>query len=351
MKLWQKSGILGVALLAFGAARMPFEAGLSHDLRTAGLTPPPLEIGTRDKIGQTSSAVALGGLRTLVATFLNLRAFSFFQEQRWDDVADTFDTIVDLAPRTRYYWETGSWHMSYNAASYYLNDSKMPSLRRREAWRASIVKGRAFLERGIRNNPDDWSLYATLGFLLSDSNKFPAFRDVNETFAAAAEAYGKSADTGKALGYVRRSQFYALARVAGKESEALAMARSLYADEKNHTPTMMVLLLILEAHENPSMDTAKRAIELFGTPEKAYEMLCDHWRRTRERFPVFGVAAALESLEKTLAIPPDKSIFRQPLQPPNSADQWFGHNSLNGQNPVVIPKALDPKYKGGSPDH
>ncbi|MEX1116674.1 MAG: hypothetical protein WEB53_15620 [Akkermansiaceae bacterium] len=323
MKRWRKTGILIVALLAFGAVRMPFEAALSKDLRGTGLTPPPLEVGTRDKIGQTSSAVALGGLRTLVATFLNLRAFTFFQEQRWDDVADTFDTIVDLAPRTRYYWETGSWHMAYNAASYYMNDSTMPSLRRRESWRAAILKGRAFLERGIRNNPDDWSLYANLGFLLSDTNKYPAFRDPDETFAAAAEAYGNSAATGKALPYVSRSQFYSLARVKGREKEALAMARSLYATQRNRTPTLLVLLFVLEAHENPEMDAMKRAIELFETPAKAYEALSGHWQRTRERFPIDGVAQALEGLEKLLSISTTESIFKQPLQSPASLDQWF----------------------------
>ena len=323
MKSWQRNGILTVALLAFGAARLPFEAGLAKELRVAGLTPPPMEIGTRDKIGQTSSAVALGGLRTLVATFLNLRAFSFFQEQRWDDVADTFDTIVDLAPRTRYYWETGSWHSAYNAASYYMNDSKLPALRRREAWRASILKGRVFLERGIRNNPTDWSLLANLGFLLSDSNKVGAFRDPNEAFAAAAEAYRRSADTGKALPYVRRAEFYSLARVVGKEAEALALARSLYAGKRNNTPTLLILLLVLEAHENPSLDTIQRAVELFGTPEKAYEALSGHWQRTRERFPVHGVAAALKSLEKTLAVPAEKSIFTQPLQSTTGPENWF----------------------------
>ncbi len=323
MKAWQRNGILSAALLIFGAARLPFEASLAKELRAAGLTPPPMEIGTRDKIGQTSSAVALGGLRTLVATFLNLRAFSFFQEQRWDDVADTYDTIVDLAPRTRYYWETGSWHSAYNAASYYMNDSTLPALRRREAWRASILRGRAFLERGIRNNPADWSILANLGFLLSDSNKLAAFRDSNEAFAAAADAYRRSADTGKALPYVRRAEFYSLARVAGKEQEALALARSLYAARQNHTPTLLILLLVLEAHENPSMDTTRRALELFGTPEKAYEALTSHWQRTRQRFPVYGVAAALESLEKTLAVPEDKSIFKQPLQSPTGPDDGF----------------------------
>ena len=38
-----------------------------------------------------------------------------------------------------------------------------------------------------------------------------------------------------------------------------------------------------------------RAIELFGTPEKAYDALSGHWQRTRERFPVYGVAAGLGS--------------------------------------------------------
>ena len=117
MKTWQRNMILLIALLAFGVVRMPFEAGLAKELRAAGLTPPPLEIGTREKIGQTSSAVALGGLRTLVATFLNLRAFSFFQEKRWDDVADTYDMIVDLAPHTIYYWESAASHSAYNASS------------------------------------------------------------------------------------------------------------------------------------------------------------------------------------------------------------------------------------------
>lgn len=323
MKPWQRNAILAVALLAFGAARMPFEASLAKELRAANLTPEPMEIGTRDKIGQTSSAVALGGLRTLVATFLNLRAFSFFQEQKWDNVAETFDTIVDLAPRTTYYWETGAWHSAYNAASFYINDTELPTLRRREAWRAAIYRGRAFLERGIRNNPDDWNLLSYLGFLLSDDNKFPAFRDPDKTFAIAADAYKRAADTGKALGFVRRAQIYSLSRVPGKEKEALELIRSLYAEPRNRVPTLMMLLLVLEAHENPEMDTAKRAVEIFGTEEKAYEALTAHWQRTRERFPIHGVASAMESLERSLAVPPDQSVFKQPLPPPTNPDDWF----------------------------
>ena len=204
-----------------------------------------------------------------------------------------------------------------------MNDSKLPALRRREAWRSSILRGRAFLERGIRNNPDDWSLYANLGFLLSDSNKFAAFRDLNETFSAAADSYGRAADTGNALGYVRRAQFYSLARVAGREADALALARSLYTEKVNRAPTLMILLFVLEAHENPAMDPTARAIRLFGTPEKAYDALSGHWQRTHEKFPVHGVARALEELERRLAIPTAESIFKKPLQSPFNPEEMF----------------------------
>lgn len=324
MKPKWKYCILAFAFLLFGAIRLPFETALSSDLRKAGLFPPTLEIGTRERIGQTSSAVALGGLRTLVATFLNLRAFTAFTEQRWTEVEENFSIIVDLAPRTRYYWETGAWHQSYNAASYYINDSNLPVLRRRAAWRESILKGRSFLERGIRNNPDDWSIVAYHGALLTDSNKFAAFGDTNRTFSDAAESFQKSEATGKALPYVKRSRFYALGRVRGREAEALEIGRKLYdQDHKNRTPTLMSLMFALEAHENPDLDAVKRSSEIFGTAEKAYSSLSAYWIRTREKYPVYGVASALQGLEKILNIPAEKSILNKPLPPPGGPDEWF----------------------------
>lgn len=324
MKALIKPLILVVALLAFGALRMPYEEALTRDLQASGLLTEKLQISTLEKIDQTKAAVALGGLRTLVASFLNLRAFTYFTEKRWNDVANTFDTIVDLAPHTRYYWDAGHWHMAYNASAHYMHDPNLSPVRRREAWRSSILKGRAFLERGIRNNPDDWSLLANLGYLLTDPNKYPAFRDRDACFAAAADAYKRAAETGRSLDYVRRFRFYALARIAGRETEALALARSLNAEgPRNRTPTFLCLLFALEYHENPQIDAAARAVELFGSPRKAYDALALHWQRTHERFPVFGVAKALEKLENDLAIPVADRVLNRPLPPPRDPDDWF----------------------------
>lgn len=324
MKRWQKALIVSVAVLGFGALRLPYEARLSADLRAAKLLPEKVSINTRDHIGQTSSVVALGGLRTLVATFLNLRAFTFFTQENWNKVAETFEVIVDLAPRTTYYWDTGAWDQYSNAASYYLNRSNLPGLRRRENWRQSIHRGRAFLERGISNNPDDVELHTSLGNLLLNPYKTQAFPDRKKAYLDAAEAYQKAIDTGRAKGFTRRSYVYALGRVPGREVESLARARELYAEGlQNRVPTLVMLIFVLEAHENPSMDLTKRAIELFGNPQKAYDALSTHWMRTSEGFPVYGVAETLQSLEKILSIPPQDSVFRKPQPPAWSADKYF----------------------------
>jgi hypothetical protein len=321
VNLWRRPLILFFAVLAAGIARMPCEVALTGELRAAGLFPPPLAIDTRDKIGQTSAAVALGGLRTLVATFLNLRWLTFFSERRWDDVAEIFDTMVDLAPRTDFYWETGAWHQAYNAAAYYQYDADLPPLRRTAAWRAAILRGRAFLERGIRNNPGDAKLNEYLGFLLTDRNKFQAFRDPDATFAAAAAAYQAAADSGEALPKVRRFQLYALARVPAREAEALSLARSLYQTPSNRTPTLQCVYFVLEAHATPAQRNLEDfALDIFGSADSAYECLSRYWLRGNDCFPLYGVARVLNALEAKLGIDATKSIFNhQPAQ--TSADE------------------------------
>lgn len=316
MKRHAKTLILSFGLLAAGGLRATWEAPLTAELRDAELLARPVRMETREKIGQTSSAVALGGLRTLVATFLNLRAYSHFEAREWSELGETFDLIVDLAPNTVYYWDTGGWHMAYNAASDYLYNSDLPALRRREAWRSSIQRGRAFLERGARLNPTDWRINAALGSLLSDPAKMPDFE-------AAAAAFKASADTGRAYSYVQRAQVLSLARVPGREQEALELARRLYADPQNRIPTLCCVLLALECHADPSKPPLPLALSIFGNARSAYDQLGDYWVRVRQRFPLDGVAGALRGLEIQLAVPPDKSVFLKAVQQPENPDDWF----------------------------
>lgn len=319
----KRYAVLALAILAMGAVRLPFERALSHDLEEAGLMPPKLDVKTSERIGQTFSAVSLGGLRTLVATFLNLRAFGYFTEQRWADVADTFDTIVDLAPRTRYYWDTGSWHQAYNAASYYLYESELPALRRKLGWRESILSGRAFLERGIRNNPGDSVLRQRLGFLLADSNKITAFGDVAKAYEDSYEAYMSAVKAGDARGMADRFALYSLARVPGREKEALALAKRLHNEQGGSTPTMLSLLYTLGYHEYPTRPVSDLIDSVFPSRQAAYRNLSDLWMRTRDRYPVHGVAQGIALLESEFKIPAEKSVLKRDLPPPMDPENYF----------------------------
>jgi hypothetical protein len=316
--------VLSLAVLAMGAVRIPFEQRLSEELSEKGLMPPKLEVGTGDKIGQTFSAVSLGGLRTLVATFMNLRAFTFFTEQKWGEVAETYEIIVDLAPHTRYYWDAGSWHQSYNAASYYLYESDLPALRRKVAWQESILAGRRFLERGIRNNPDDSVLKQRLGFLLADPNKILAFGEPAKAFEESYEAYLSAVDSGSARDFAKRAALYSLARVPGREKEALELAREIQSEmDVLPPPTVLSLLYILRYHADPDQPVLELVDDVFPSRKIGYQVLGNLWLRSHDRFPIHGVAKALVLLEGELGISEEKSMLNKELSPPMNPDDYF----------------------------
>ena len=324
MTLARKIQILLAVSLILGVVRMPLENSLSEDLREAGLKRERLDIGTKDTIQQTSGALALGGMRTLVANIFNMRAHLLFEERKWDELESTYDVIVDLAPQTRHYWETGAWHLSYNAASAYLHDSDMPTLRRRETWRSFVHRGRAFLERGILNNPDDWSLHASLAHMLRDPNKFLAFRDRDECLLTAAESYSKAIEHGAYTPLLlERFRLYCLVRVPGYEQDSLSLGRKLYADPRHRKPTLVMLLYVMECRADPDRDVEALAMELFGDARTAYDALTLHWQRTREGYPMDGVAEGLARLERSLGIPTPQSILAQPPPSAPTLEDWF----------------------------
>jgi hypothetical protein len=309
MKSSGRAAAVFLLILAAGGVRMTIERPFMKELRSQKLLSEPLPLGVGEKLGQTGAAVSLGGLRTLVATFLNLRAYTAFTEKRWRDVETTFDTIVDLAPGTSYYWATGSWHLAYNAGAWYKEDKELPALRRRELWTAYVTKGRNFLRRGIRNNPDNWQLNAELGDLLSSTDKLPALGDRDAALQEAARAYEAAAATGNAKLHVFRGAFYCLARIPGREREALAVGEKLFETRENRTPTVLALLIALSKHADPSLDTTALAGKLFSSDQLAYQALSGLWQG-RDGYPVDGFAETLRVLEARLGIPPEKSVLR-----------------------------------------
>jgi hypothetical protein len=308
MKSRRRAILTAVAvLLAGGGVRLHLEDGATREFRREGLLSEPLNLDVREKIGQNSAVVALAGLRTLVASFASLRATEQFTNTEWPELDESANTTVQLSPRTEYYWDIGGWHLAYNAAAYYRNDPELSRLRAESESRRWVEKGRAFFERGVRNNPENWRLAAALGNLYSSAYHFPDDKK-------AVSAYSRAWATGKADPRVRRNLLQARARTGEDPAVLLAELRSiLQSDPGSAVPSMLALRYVLEARMSSPDDPVARAVEIFGSEERALRVLGAYFTDYLDRMPQTGVETVIRLLEGRAGIAPDSpgSYIRQ----------------------------------------
>jgi hypothetical protein len=285
-------------IAAAGALRMPFEQALTRDFRQQGLLEEPLDIDVKEKIGQNSMVVALAGVRTLVAAFTHLQTTEKFTKSLWNDVEDHAETTVRLSPRTSYYWDIGGWHVGYNASAAYRSDPALPKLRAEAESRRWAEKGREFFERGARNNPHDWKLWAALGNFCSNPSFFPD--DVK-----AADAFSKAVATGEAPASIHRFRLLADARLGQDPDKTLAEIRELLKVPENRVPTLLCMQYALEARKSPPADPVKTVVGIFGSETKALRNLGAYFTNIRTRLPLDGMETAIRLLERRAGIAPD----------------------------------------------
>jgi len=293
MKLTRKLFIVLLSLLVLGIAKMPFEQKLTEQLREQNLLNKPLNIETRERIGQTSAVVSLGGLRSIVAAMLNLRAHVHFENQQWYDLKDTIENVTTLQPRSPFYWESGGWHLAYNASIDFRHREDLPEARRRILWREFIHAGSDFMEKGSRLNPDNWRIKAQLAKLWADPHKIVDIPRAVEYLKDIGEIEG-------VLPYYPRQYMYLLTRTPGREKEALAEGQKLFhASEKNRLPTLLCCIFVLQNKLNTPESEAISFLELFGSNENGYKALSDFSARLEE-YPQTGIAEKLKKLKSLL---------------------------------------------------
>jgi len=290
MKLWRNIVVVFLVLLAAGWVKSPWEEGKQRQFEQQGLVWRPLEPDVKKKIGQTCAVVALGGLRSVVASFLNLSAYGSFENRDWVKLSEKFDLIVALQPRTTYYWDVGAWHMAYNAAMDYKENESLPAARQEALHRAFVLRGRSFLERGVVNNPHEWTLLSSLGRFYGTPSKYP-------DYAKSAAAYERAWKTGKARNFEARAWLYSLARVEGKQREALALARQLFVRDRNRVDTLCCLLFVLEWSQPDAPPTLELLRRCFENESQALRMLRTYRENNAEMLPTAGVEHAISLLE------------------------------------------------------
>jgi hypothetical protein len=235
-----KPRLLAVLLLAaFGAVTLPFQARVDAGQKAAHLRRTTLDLDLRERVGQMGFLAALSGFRSPLAAILWIEAHNAWERTEWGRMAALFDTVTTLQPRSKLYWDMASWHMAWNASIAALNDKDQPSeaLRIRNQ-RQYFQLGREYLERGIRNNPDSYFLYAALARLLQDKFEDPC---------GAGENYLKASHFPDTPPFIGRAAGYELAKCPGREREAYDLLLRLYHEgPAQRKPTLISTLKELE---------------------------------------------------------------------------------------------------------
>jgi hypothetical protein len=282
-------------LLAFGAAKLHFEDQLNRDMVAQRLIQPPLKQGTSLQLGQTGAAVALGGLRSLIAAVWNLRAFLHFENLDWIKLEKSYQVITTLQPQTTHYWITGAWHLHTNASVHHKEDPELSPFRRAALQKLYITKGSDFLEEGVKHNPDNWKLHDALAKVWSDQFKLPdlerALRHYDNLLACdTVPAYRRT--------LYERFRYYTLCRLPSRHADALKEGVRLYkASSRNHTPSLVNYLFALQNEFNVSEEDRIPETELYSSKKQQLSWLQNLWDRRDQDFPMSGVRAKIKELQ------------------------------------------------------
>jgi hypothetical protein len=198
-----------------------------------------LDFNLREKLGQLGFIASLSGFRSIVADLLFIQAQVAWERTEWGRLLLLFRQVTTLQPRSVLFWDMAAWHMAWNASVAALNDQTQPRLALRiKAQREYFALGKDFLERGVKNNPDEPRLHESLARLYKDK-----YRD----HARASEFFARAAALPGAMSYNKRFAAYELSYVEGREREAYHQLRRLYdAGAPERLPTLIARLKFLE---------------------------------------------------------------------------------------------------------
>ena len=228
-----------VLVLVFGAIKLPVERDLLMQHRQERFRGVEFNLDLREKIGQLGFVAALSGFRSIVADVLFIQAQVAWERTEWGRVLLLFRQVTTLQPRAILFWDMAAWHMAWNASVAAMNDQTQPRLALRvKAQREYFALGKDFLERGIKNNPDEPQLYETLARIYKE--KYKDHANASEFFAKAAALPG-------ARSYEKRFAAYELSYCEGREGEAYQRLRQLYdVGKSERLPTLITRLKFLE---------------------------------------------------------------------------------------------------------
>lgn len=307
--------VIAGVLAGTGYLRMPYEQEFTEDLRERKIAQPAIQAETWSEMGQTSLAGVFGGLRSMMAMMVSLGAFDHFENNEWYDLKKDYEVITALDPYNPFYWETGGWHLGWNAASWAKRNEDFSPRKRRVMEMDYIETADAFYREGLKYNPDAKRLWFEMGSMWSNEYKRP---DLEK----AAEAFKMARDSGNPV--FRRRYLFTIARIPGRELEAYEeMMRLLRENPQAHlqTSTFRSLLVVLGTIPNLPENALRPTIDqVFRTKDKAYQDLYNYRKRVLE---VGFYAGDLDRILKELIVELDVPDLWNPFVTVNTARIHF----------------------------
>ena len=269
--------VIAAVLCGTGYLRMPKEQKFMEDLRERKIAHPQIDSEIWSKMGQTSLAGTFGGLRSVMASFMSIGAYDHFENNDWYKLEKDFEVITALDPYNAYYWNTGAWHLGWNAASWARRNQRreietalkngnedFSPTKQRLLEMEFLEKGDAMYREGLKYNPGSEELWFDRGAMWSNEYKRPDLE-------RAAEAFKELRNSPNPV--YRRRYLLTIARIPGREIEAYEeMVRLVsVSDPRNFSiATVRVLMLILGCHaELPDGALRPPVALVYNHPEEA----------------------------------------------------------------------------------
>ncbi len=301
----RKLVITFVTLLAAGLLRTPFERRYVEELTQRGIMSPEISLGTLNDLTQSSLAGVLGGLRSVMASRKHIEAFQAFENKDWYRLKKDYQTCTALDPHNIYYWQSGGWHLAYNAAADVRDNQALKAVQRRVLEKEYLEQGDEFFRKGIVVNPQSAVLWSEIGRLWSSPFKRPDYQ-------RSAAAWEKASELSANQIY-RRSYLYALSRVKGAEEKAREVVLGLAKEDPKNLkiPTFVALYWVLNHAPNVPDDEHPKLLDIFSNYTEAYQILHNYKLRVeREKFPAWGVDQALKSILQKIRVPDRYNSFK-----------------------------------------
>jgi hypothetical protein len=254
MTTHRRNQLAAMALVIFSAVvRLPFEEYVTHDLRQRNLLPEKIDASLRDKMTQEAFIAYAGGLRSMMASYKELEAFSAWENEppRWEIVDQKYALACQLQPRGWHYWEMHTWMLAQNAAEYYATDHG--SVQGLEAHDRQYYqdRGLAVCEKGILQNKDTFKGYRQAADMLANDNRIlnpqPNYEKASYYYLKASECEDAQKPPAYPTRYLYRFHLFCMAQLPDKAQEAYTKLRKLYeSSAQEDFPTTRTWITKLE---------------------------------------------------------------------------------------------------------